>query len=78
MYHCHIHFYLAGNSRQVFEIIKEMPPFEYFTHEFWESERPESALTAKADMILADLRDIDVQEALPLLIAEKSEKAELI
>ena len=78
MYHCHIHFYLAGNSKRMFEIIKEIPPFECFTHEFLESEKPESELTAKADVILANLRDVDVPEALSLLIANKSQEAELI
>ncbi len=34
MYHCHIHFYLVGGLCREFEIIKEMPPLEHFTHEF--------------------------------------------
>ncbi|MEY8339499.1 response regulator [Lachnospiraceae bacterium 62-35] len=78
MYHCHIHFYLAGNSNRVFEIIKEMSPLEHFTHEFSESSKPERALAAEADVILADLQDMDVQEALQILFLDMSEKTELI
>lgn len=39
MYHCHIHFYLVGGLCREFEIIKEMPPLEHFTHEFFERDR---------------------------------------
>ena len=52
MYHCHIHFYLAGSPCRVFDIIKETTPLEYFTHDFSESEKPEDQLALQADMIL--------------------------
>ena len=59
MYHCHIHFYLAGRSCQIFETIKMISPLEHFAHTFIESERPEEDLAAKADVILADLQEFD-------------------
>ena len=58
MYHCCVHFYLLGDRSEIFEIIKEMPPLEHFTHEFWESGEVDEALAAKANVILADLREL--------------------
>ena len=62
MYHCNVHFYLAGHQRKVFEIIKGMSPLAHFTHVFSESIRPDPELAARADVILADLQDVDVLE----------------
>ncbi|MBD5541634.1 MAG: response regulator [Lachnospiraceae bacterium] len=78
MYHCHIRFYLAGNSCKAFEVIKEMPPLSYFTHEFLESSCPESALAQEADVILADLDCPDVKENLQILIENRKDGSELI
>ena len=78
MYHCHIRFYLAGNSCKAFEVIKEMPPLSYFTHEFLESSCPESALAQEADVILADLDCPDVKENLQVLIENRKDRSELI
>lgn len=77
MYHCHIQFYLIGYQHRVFEIIKKMSPLEHFSHEFYESNRPEEKLTAKADVILADLQDMD-EDALRVLTLNKKKEAELI
>lgn len=41
MYHCHIHFYLTGHRRELFDAVKGMAPLEHFTHEFSESDIPE-------------------------------------
>ena len=78
MYHCHIHFYLAGHSCRAFELIKEMSPLEPFTHEFSESDEPDEALAAKADVILANLQDMDVMEAFEYVILRKKKEAEVI
>ncbi|MCI8562914.1 MAG: response regulator [Lachnospiraceae bacterium] len=78
MYHCHLHFYLAGQACEVFDIVKEMSPFEQFTHEFSEGDEPKAEMAAKADVILADLQDIDVKEALQVLISGKRSETELI
>ena len=78
MYHCHIHFYLAGHQCREFEIIKEMPPLENFTHEFSQSDEPDRVTAAKADVILANLNDMDVKKALGLLLPDKRKEAELI
>ena len=78
MYHCHIHFYFMGPPCRVFEIIKEMPVLEHFSHQFLESRKPDGALTAKADVIIADLQDMDVKQGVRALITGKSEEAQLI
>ncbi|KAI4443794.1 Sensor histidine kinase RcsC [Schaedlerella arabinosiphila] len=78
MYHCNVHFYLAGHQRKVFEIIKGMSPLAHFTHVFSESIRPDPELAARADVILADLQDVDVLEAVPKLLSAKGSEAELI
>lgn len=78
MYHCNVHFYLAGHQRKLFEIIKGMSPLAHFTHEFSESSRLDADLAAKADVILVDLQDMDVLEAVPKLLSAKKKEAELI
>ena len=78
MYHCHIHFYLTGCQNKEFEIIKEMSPLSHFTPTFSESIRPEKALAANADVILAYLHNVDVQETMQALLSYKGESAELI
>ena len=57
MYHCHVHFCLSGYTCNTFEIVKEISPFEHFTHEFFEKENPEAEAVAKADVIMLHLQD---------------------
>ncbi|MBD5090119.1 MAG: PAS domain S-box protein [Clostridiales bacterium] len=78
MYYCQIHFYLIGYQCTMFENIKEMSPLEHFTHEFYESDEPEEALAAKADVIMADIRNLNVKEAVQMLALVKKQEAELI
>lgn len=47
MYHCYTRFYLLGSQSQVFKTIKEMPPLEHFTHEFYESDQIEEIIFYK-------------------------------
>ncbi len=78
MYHCHVHFYLLGRQRRIFEIIKEMSPLEHFTHEYMESSEPDKALAVKADVILADLQEVNARDTVQILIQAKPREAELI
>ena len=78
MYHCYLHFYFTGGKSRIFEVIKEMSPLAYFTHRFSESERPQKELTDGADVILANLQNLDVKETVTSLIAEKREDTMLI
>lgn len=78
MYHCHLRFYLTGYQNSIFEVIKKIAPLEKFTHEFSESEEPDSALAADADVILAILEGKDQEKALRILCDAKKKEAALI
>lgn len=78
MYHCHIHFCLVGQQSRVFEIIKEMSPLDHFTHTFLESDQVDDASVATADVILANIQNMDAEEALRALSANKKSDTELI
>ena len=78
MYHCQLHFYLSGGPCRTFEIIKQSAPLDSFCHEFMESGYPEASLAAGADVIFADLHNLDAKETVRILAAAKSENAELI
>ncbi len=78
MYHCHIHFYLLGQKCRIFEVIKEMPPMEQFTHEYLESTGLETPLASGADVILANLQEADAGEAVRGILSCKAEKSQLI
>ncbi len=78
MYHCHIRFYLTGHHNRVFEVIKEALPLENFTHEFIESERPVENLASRADVILANLQDLDKAEVALILSSVSDTSKELI
>ena len=65
MYHCHLTFYFIGRPCREFEILREMPPLEAFTHRFLESEQPQKELLDQADVIFAAAEDVEVQALLP-------------
>ena len=78
VYHCHMCFYWIGHRRELVELIQDIPPLEPFTHEFWESKEAEADKLARADVILADLRDTDPAQGLERLLSGRKEGAELI
>ncbi len=78
MYHCHTQFYLIGHDQKLLDLFRAMSPLDAFTHTFFESLEPEASLAAKADVILADLRDTEAVDAAGLLTTEKGPETELI
>ena len=78
MYHCHIHFYLAGCQRKMVEIIKAMAPLEQFTHSFAQSDGFDAALAAEADVILLDPQGLNVKETVRSMIHSKRDDTEII
>lgn len=78
MYHCHVCFYFIGNQSQLFEIVRGMPPFNPFVHEFIESACPEKELAAKADVLLVDLQGLDAAKTVQTIIGWKKPEADLI
>ncbi len=78
MYHCHVCFYFIGHQSQLFEIVRGMPPFHSFDHEFMESECPEQELLTKADVIFADIQETDATRLVKNLSEWKKPEADLI
>ena len=78
MYECHFHLYLAGNSCRMFEVIKEIPSLDHFTHLFLESDEPEEILASKADVIVANLSDMDIKKATQILVSGKNKETQII
>lgn len=78
MYHCHMCFYFIGSQSRLFEVIREMSPFDSFAHEFMESESPKQELVEKADVIFADLQETDAMMLVNILTDWKNEDADLI
>lgn len=64
MYHCHVKFYLIGNSCEAFEIIRSMLPPDKFTYAFSEDTFPQKAEVKKADVIFVNLCGSDSDEML--------------
>lgn len=71
MYHCHVHFHLVGIRQDVFAVIEAMSPLSCFTHEFTKSEAAGGPDMDAADVILADLRDMNVEEAVRTLTVNR-------
>lgn len=78
MYTCCLHIYLIGYPSRALDVIKRMPATERFTHVFWESEDPEASLAKKADIIIADLSNMDTSAVLPVILQDKNPKALLL
>lgn len=78
MYHCNLCFYVIGEQKKLFEVMKNAEPLPHFQHEFVESGKPDEALTNKGDVIIADMHGLDAKETLSFLLGHKKEAAELI
>ena len=78
MYHCHINFFFLGGQRRLFQLLEEMPPLEHFTHDYFESRMPYETMISKADVIIADLNDMDAAATVKTLLSSKRHDAELI
>ena len=78
MYHCEICFYMITEQDALFEILKQLPQFLRYSHEFQKSVRADEELTGRADVILADMRQVDAVETLAFLLSHKRKEAELI
>ena len=78
MYHCHLNFYCVGHEPEIFSSIQAMPPLDPFTHAFFVGSEPVPETAASADVILADLRNMNARTALDSLTAAKQPQAELI
>ncbi|MCM1185538.1 MAG: response regulator [Lachnoclostridium sp.] len=78
MYNCYLHIYLTGRPCRTFEVIKEMPALEHFTHIFTESDKLEANLISEADVIIVDLQDMDIKEVLPVFKSGGGKETQVI
>lgn len=69
MYYCRLHINFMGQSCRAFEIIRELPPMERFTHIFQDG---------RADVSFVNLQGSDAVELLREAVSGLSEKSELI
>ena len=78
MSHSRLAFTCVGCHPEVFEPIKAMPALNPYTHAFTVTEQPDSESVGSADVILADLRDMDCPGTLESLFSHKKESAQLV
>lgn len=78
MYNCRLHFYLTGHLCRAFEVIREMAPLAHFTHIFSQSDTPKEQSASEADVIVANLSDLDIKEALRILVSDRAGQAQVI
>lgn len=78
MYHCHINFFFLGKQRKLFKLIEDLSPLEHFTHEYFESRTPYESIISKADVIIANLYDMDAAATIQILLSEKKQTTVLI
>ena len=78
MYTCHLQIYFAGHPSHALDVIKKMPALENFTHIFSESDEAEASLSKKADVIIADLSNTDMQPSLQTFVQNRSAGAQII
>lgn len=78
MYHCQLHYYLIGRGCRAFELIQELPPIEHFSHVFSQSGAPKKELTARADIILVNLEELEPIPVLEEVAAGRKEETEII
>ena len=78
MYHCHLDFYCVGRHPEIYDIIREMPPLEAFTHSFILTGELAPHLAERVDVILADIRDTDGEELLRTMLFSRRVHPELI
>ena len=73
-----LEFYCVGCYPEVFDTVKAMPALAPFVHAFTVSGRLDPAQAGSADVILADLRDLDAPGTLQSLLSCKKRSAQLI
>ena len=78
MYYCQIQFHLSGSPCRAFEIIKEISPYQNYSHKYIQSSILDLSLLPEADVIVANLQDSDAREAVKGILSAKRADAELI
>ena len=69
---------MITEQNELFTTLKQLSPLPHFTHEYMQSANADAALTEKANVILADMRQMNVEDTLTFLLSHKQKEAELI
>ena len=69
---------MITRQNELFATLKQLSPLTHFTHEYLQSDSTDAAMTNKADVILADMRQMNAEETLAFLLSHKRKESELI
>jgi len=69
---------MSGHDHSLFQFIRNTPPLERFSHQFTENDALEAGPASQADLVLADLRGMDLSSSLYIFRDALKPDAELI
>lgn len=78
MYRCEICFYMMTEQDELFAALKELLPLPHFTHEYLGSVGLDETMVARADVIFADIRQMQMEKTVATLLSGRKQGAELI
>lgn len=78
MYHCNLLFYLFNLDEDRQRVIQNLSPLEKFTHEFCVGRRFDVEMAEKADVIIANLTNLDEMIEFKQVISFKKRDAQVI
>lgn len=78
MYRCEICFYMMTEQDELFAALKELLPLPHFTHEYLGSAGLDETMVARADVIFADIRQMQLEKTVATLLSGRKQGAELI
>lgn len=78
MYHCQICYYMITEQDELFSVLKRLLPLPHFAHEYLLSAGVDEMMAGRADVILADIRQMQTEETVATLLSCKKKEADLI
>ncbi len=78
MYHCNLLFYLFNLDEDRQRVIQNLSPLEKFTHEFCMGRRFDVEMAEKADVIIANLTDLNEMIEFKQVVSFKKKGAQVI
>lgn len=78
MYHCQICYYMITEQDELFSVLKGIIPLPHCAHEYLLSAGVDEMMAGRADVILADIRQMQTEETVATLLSCKKKEADLI
>ena len=78
MYHCQICYYMITEQDELFSVLKRLLPLPHCAHEYLLSAGVDEMMAGRADVILADIRQMQTEETVATLLSCKKNEADLI